>query len=69
MTKSKRNYKKKIVRKYVEFYPNDKYLLDIVDKMKRNNISFNHFVKRAIEYGTKSIIDILGDQYNDYRNL
>lgn len=48
MNKSKKLYKSKIVRKYVEFYPTDKELISYIEQQQRDGLSFATFVKSTI---------------------
>lgn len=49
MTESKKKYKKKILRKYIEIYPTDCDIIDMLDLLERCGFPFQKFAKMAIK--------------------
>lgn len=50
MNNTKKRYKAKITRKYVEFYPTEADLVAFVEEQQRRGISFASIVKGFIRY-------------------
>ena len=50
MNKAKKNYKAKIVRKYVEFYPTESDLINFIEAQQARGVSFASIVKGFIRY-------------------
>ena len=50
MNKSKKNYKTKVVRKYVEFYPTERDLIEFIEAQQAQGIPFAATVKGFIRY-------------------
>ena len=48
MNKSKKLYKEKVKRKYVEFYPTEKPLIDYIEIRQKDGINFATLVKALI---------------------
>lgn len=48
MNKSKKMYKKKVKRKYVEFYPTDTLILEYIERRKAEGINFATLVKSLL---------------------
>ena len=44
-TKAKQRYQKKVVRKYVDFYPNEQNLVAYIDRQKKAGVPFATFIK------------------------
>lgn len=45
MKTAKQRYKRRIVRKYIEFYPTDQKLLDFIEERRQAGIPFASLVK------------------------
>ena len=50
MNKVNKDYKRKIIRKYIELYLCD---IDIIEFLKSNNVPFNSYVKKIIRKDIK----------------
>ena len=48
MNNAKKKYKQKVTRKYVEIYPNDRILQDVLTRLRRNGIPFGTYVKALL---------------------
>ena len=48
MNNAQRKYKSKIIRKYVEIYPNESDLIEFIEDLKKSGIPFNSYVKTLI---------------------
>lgn len=53
MNKAKKDYKRKIIRKYIELYLCDTDIIKVIDFLKNHNISFNSYVKKLIRQDIK----------------
>lgn len=49
MNNAQRKYKTKIIRKYIEIYPNESDLIEFIDELKKSGIPFNSYVKTLIK--------------------
>ena len=63
MTDSKRKYKEKIVRKYIEIYPSEHTIIGFIDFLNATGYPFQRFAKDAIKRYIKEI------KGNGYRNF
>lgn len=48
MNNAKKKYKQKVIRKYVEVYPNEVILRDVMERLQRDGIAFGTYVKALI---------------------
>lgn len=48
MNNAKKRYKQKVTRKYVEIYPNERILQDVLTRLQRDGIAFGTYVKALI---------------------
>ena len=55
MTDSKRKYKEKIVRKYIEVYPSERDIIEVMDFLDATGYPFQRFAKDAIKRYIKEI--------------
>ena len=49
MNNAQRKFKRKIIRKYIEIYPNESDLLEFIEDLKKSGIPFNSYVKTLIK--------------------
>lgn len=63
MKEAQRKYKKKIIRKYVEIYPNDSEVIIALNVCKCYGVSFNRYIKELmkIDAGSTALILWLND--------
>lgn len=62
MTDSKRKYKEKIVRKYIELYPTDKDIIEFYNISKRAGYKFQTIIKELLR-------QYISEVKSGYRNL
>ena len=55
MTDSKRKYKEKIVRKYIEIYPSESAIIEFIYFLNATGYPFQRFAKDAIKRYIKEI--------------
>lgn len=48
MNNAKKKYKQKVIRKYVEIYPNEGILRNVMERLQRDGIAFGTYVKALI---------------------
>lgn len=48
MNNAKKKYKQKVTRKYVEIYPNERILQDVLARLQREGVAFGTYVKTLI---------------------
>ena len=62
MTESKKKYKKKVLRKYIEFYPTDKDIIEFCNIANRAGYKFQAIIKELLR-------DYISEVKNGKRHL